>query len=148
MSADPPHTHDVPRTPVRIVSVSRGSKFQIDYVMSDTTGSSFRCTSEFADFVIQAWGRQTDRAGELEPDVARLIVDQVCDILNLDGGSGVVYREVVSLVAALRRERDGWEAAASLARDEVMKAKMLNALVLERILGEIQELTQIVKGRL
>jgi len=38
--------------------VSRGSKFQIDYVMSDTTGSSFRCTSEFADFVVKAWSER------------------------------------------------------------------------------------------
>ena len=55
MPADPPHIYDVPKTPAQLVSVSRASKFQIDYVMSDEIGSSFRCTPEFADFVMEAW---------------------------------------------------------------------------------------------
>ncbi len=126
---------------MRLVSVSRGSKFQIDYVMSDTTGSSFRCTPEFADFVVGSWGRRTGSSGELEPDVARLIVDQVCDILNLDGGAGVVYAEVIALVGAMRRERDGWEAAASLARDKVDKTKRQMGLAAKYI-SEYYELAR------
>ncbi len=55
MPADSPHTYDTKALGPQLISVSRGSTFQIDYVMSDTTGSSFRCTKEFADFVIEAW---------------------------------------------------------------------------------------------
>ena len=76
----------------------------------------------------------------LDADVARLIVGQVCDILNLDGGAVVVYAEVVAFVAALRRERDSWKSAYESRQSPT-------DVIVKQILKDVRDLTRIVRGK-
>ncbi len=82
-------------------------------------------SAAFRDAGIRISGPDDGSPAELDPAVAKLIVDQICDILNLDGGPGVVYSEVIALVGALHRERDGWKAEVERLKAEVEEQRCL-----------------------